>query len=222
MADGRDTRTPTKKEAKETAVEILDFLRWGEPTSRKSSGHRFCSNCFRILKEIEPPKPEREFHDRWGGETTYSSDGMDVTKTTVRYEDSPETAEAAIGFAHPTEHAQTGEVVKCESSTRPEPILRTGMVCECGATDRWTTDRPLSQERAVDFAENLSETIDILREKFRGAPNDRMADRYETWRHSSDVLVNTVRALKKRPDMQGHKPIFEAALAVSLRRPDEY
>lgn len=213
--------TLTKEEALGHAETIIETIRHGDPLNPHDSGHRFCANCHIQLREIEPPKPEREFFDRWGGDWSYSETrGLDVTNAYVRYEDSPETAAASIGRAYPTQHTQHGEVDR-PSSIRPgESIVSTGLICECGATRHTQIERPVPKHQAVRFARNLSKSVDTLRLQAKNASRDELADRAEAWKHSRDVLVETVRRLKSRGDMKG-KPIFTAALAVALRRPNQ-
>lgn len=215
--DTTGRRDRTKDWAKETAGDILQILRHGDPAREQDTGHRFCANCFSQIRTIEPPKPDNEFFNRWSGEVSYTSDGMDLTDVRVKYRDSPETAAAAIGFAYPTEKMVDGVI---ERGIGTESY-RKSLVCECGATRHTTVERPVPKADAIRYARNLSESINTLRDEAREI--GRVDHRVEAWKHSRTVLVDTIRALKERPDMQGaDKPLFRASLAVALRRPDEY
>lgn len=80
--------------------------------------HRFCATCFRQVKEIEEP-------------TNASLLGVEGIHST----------ESVIGYEHPTEHADRGELTdqRCVDEDDPRVVerdlVRRGVICECGATD---------------------------------------------------------------------------------------
>lgn len=185
--------------ALDTARDIIDAIDNGARDG--DSGHRFCSNCFRKVRDVEPPKPETH----WRG-------------------DQAETRRAAVGFATPTEHVEYGvdEIELDEYRS----VYRTALVCECGATRPSTRERPVRVATAVEFARNLSAAVDTLREEARLAGDDE-ADRVEAWRHSEEALVRAVRALKTNPSTtkasvelrsdDNPDPLFIAALGAALK-----
>ena len=276
--------TRTKEWAKTTSETILETIRTGDPKVPEDNGHQFCASCHRRLKEVQPPKPDEAFFDRYpeDGEPKWTGGGhitlgtlkelvhgedselagsitvtgeLDLTDfEDYQYADSPVSARAAIGRAYPTENATYGlvdegalrahssdadddddatywEIDESVPSANPwHQNPRQGLVCKCGVSNHRYIDRPISKETAVEYAGHLSDSIESIRDDIKHevdvlgenrVPEWRVA-RIEEWRHSREVLVTVVERLKDRRDMQGIHPIFEAALAVALRRPDEY
>lgn len=279
----RDGVTPparTKEWAKTTAETILTTIREGDPRNPDDTGHCFCANCHARLKEVQPPKPDAAFYDRYpddgapkwvgGGhldfgtvkELVHGEESMVTGSISVtgeldltdfddyRYADSPVSNRASIGRAFPTQNATRGlsDGRRCDSRRHrrrdtddegddddgpaPKPWLdnpRQTLVCKCGVANHRYIERPISQETAVKYAKNLSDSIESIRADIKHevsvkgekqVPEWRVA-RIKEWRHSRDVLVEAVHSLKGRRDMQGKKKIFEASLALALQKPSE-
>ena len=250
----------TKSWAKNTSEIILETIRTGDPKVSEDNGHCFCASCHSRLKEVQPPKPDEAFFDRFpvDGEPKWTGGGhitlgtvkelvhgedsdlagqitvtgeLDLTDfTDYRYADSPVSADASIGREFPTDNATQGLTDEKPSKANPWVYNpQQGLVCKCGVSNHRYIERPISKETAIEYAHNLSDSIDSIRGEIKHevdvlgehrVPEWRVA-RIEEWRHSREVLTSVVGKLKDRRDMQGKKPIFEAALAVALRRPHQ-
>lgn len=93
--------------------------------------HRFCTTCFRQLKEIEKPDASTSI--------VVGPVDHDAVEPTVR--------DCLVGFQYRTRHARTGEiegrahVERTDAPAQDRPIspgdrlAMTGTICECGTTD---------------------------------------------------------------------------------------
>jgi len=98
--------------------------------------HRLCYTCFRVLKTINPPKPDFEFIENGHG-WTFDEDG----NPTLQYYSQEVTRTAATGFQFRTEHATIGQKQRGDQVTG-------GTICRrCGNTDH-TAHLPVLADRA--------------------------------------------------------------------------
>lgn len=107
--------------------------------------HCVCGTCFRELKRVEKPQPDREFDLRRDSGYGVDENGEQYLEW---FERQSETCEAAIGFQYTTEHAGHGEKQRGQ-------LITTGTICQkCGNTDHTHTDPDLADpagiERLVD------------------------------------------------------------------------
>lgn len=112
--------------------------------------HTVCGTCFRDLKEIEKPKPEKAFEHTDTG-WTYDDRG----RVRLQYIDQTESRAAAVGFQYRTEHGSIGEK---QRSAR----VVTGTVCNrCGNTDHWHHEPLLSDPADIErLADRLADAVD--------------------------------------------------------------
>lgn len=112
--------------------------------------HTVCGTCFRDLKEIEEPKPERAFEFTTTG-WTYDDRG----RVRLQYIDQTESRAAAIGFQYRTENGSIGE------KQRSRRVV-TGTVCNrCGNTDHWHHEPLLSDPADIErLADRLDDAVD--------------------------------------------------------------
>lgn len=181
--------TLSTEESRRVAEEFLDEVLHYD--------HRFCSNCYRQIREVEMPDVLT------GGKMP---------------------PECAIGFAYPTQHTMPGIGVdhsKGQSqSTRSVPIFVQRQICDCGATHHRTVSRPVSKDTLLEYTKNLSETVDSLREEYL-AGSDADVVKARKWDHSTDALLYAVGELKSRPKLQFQdQKILKRGLAVAMRNAD--
>jgi hypothetical protein len=159
--------------------------------------HRFCANCYRQIRDVEPPKPDYEFTGR-----------------------QQETKKAAVGFATPTQHTIRG-VDKRDAGIglTDAARYRARAICECGATHHLTVERPVSKQTALAYGRHLADSIRALRDEYlAGSPRD--AKRAAEWDFSYPLLMEAINHLKSQPDKQGDSEhVFVTALATALRNP---
>lgn len=100
--------------------------------------HQRCFTCFRLLKDLNPPKPDFEFTERGHG-WTFDEDG----EPTLQFYSQEVTRSAAMGFQFLTGNATKGE------KQRGDRVI-TGTICErCGATDHTDHDPTLASREAI-------------------------------------------------------------------------
>lgn len=187
-ADAGENRDP-----EEIAEEILDTV---------ISDHRFCANCFRKIREVEPPGM------RSGGKAP---------------------PEWAIGFAYPTKDTIQGvgegfsprdPVGDDWAYTPDEESYTQRRICDCGATQHRTQEERYTTERAIERAKNLSETIEELREEYYAGSAAEVV-KARQWEHSKDALLDSLRKLKAKPKLQYRDhDILERALKLAVKHPN--
>lgn len=101
--------------------------------------HKLCFTCFRILKEVEPAKPDFEFTERGHG-WTLDEDG----EPRLQYYSQEVTRDAATGFQYLTKYAGKGEKER-------DDMVITGTICDhCGNTDHRHHISDLADESAIE------------------------------------------------------------------------
>lgn len=105
--------------------------------------HKFCATCFGLKKDIDPPKPARDF-DKSG--TGWVPTGPD-TASIERFGQEVSMA-AAVGFEHHTDRVERGPY---------------GLECVCGCVSHDAVDEDMRRDEP--FLWNLKTTVDHLREE---------------------------------------------------------
>lgn len=197
MAGTDDERPPDgageDRDPEEIAAEILETA---------IHDHRYCANCFKQIREIEPPGM------RSGGKRP---------------------PDFAIGFAYPTKETveAVGEVLSPQDPVGDDweytPVVdgfTQRRICDCGATQHRTQEQTYSTERAIERAKNLSETIDELREEYYAGSAAEVV-KARQWAHSRDALLDVLRSLKAKPKLQYRDhDILERALKLAIKHPN--
>lgn len=186
MSTATPQQSLSAEQSRKVAEELLD--------ETIQYDHRFCSNCYRQIREIEMP---------------------DVLTGGKR------PPECAIGFAYPTQYTRSGVGVDHSnddtSKTRPVPVYVQRQICDCGAAHHRTVSRPVEKDTLLEYARNLSNTVNTIREEYL-AGTDADVVKARKWSHSTDVLLYTVGDLKSRPDFQFiDQKILKRGLAVAMR-----
>jgi hypothetical protein len=164
------------------AQSLLDTLRYD---------HRYCANCYRKMKSVEPPGLSKKSAER----------GKSIP-------------ECATGRQYYREHCQQDLRNTHRASSEhgyASVSLDSRMTCSCPVNAHTTIDRPaggFSKEQATEHAERLSDALRALYdEQAHGTAFD------------DGALVAFVEQAKARPGLQGRdQEVLRNALAFAIRR----
>lgn len=158
--------------------------------------HRYCANCFRQIREVEPPG-----RPKWSNEWDRRGGPPDC----------------AIGRAYPYPHALIGHVDALTRDDDGELIVdkrktrRTGTVCSCGVghhTHSGIQD-PLGFETFKEYLKNLADSLD-----------DLYGESLVSYAHGRETLLEHGCEMKRQPSEQFRdRDIFIRALKIALRAP---
>lgn len=164
--------------------------------------HRFCSNCYRKIRNVYPPGR------RLDSSEVYADDEDDDSASMTSI------PEWAIGYADPTPDTVRGEREELRprdpiaGDWKHEPSDRIGVrnVCKCGATHHQTVERPTKKSSLLEHATRLSDTVsELLNEGELSLHHDR------------ETLLSHTRERKTDPD--DHSPdqyILTEALGYAI------
>ena len=170
--------------------------------------HRYCSSCFRKLKDVYPPEPDTAPQSVWAkvspGTPEFGHHHSDICVggRTGREEARPG-YDWGVG-----EQFALADPVGDEWSAEPIGEKST-KVCECGVTHHATIDylvTDLSKDEAIVRTERLADAVAAL------AAEDKHDEAFDR-----DALFDFVRRVKSESRLQGRdRRVFRNALALGI------